>query len=254
MDILHSKQNIMNPMRDEKFDRFCKILNIPKYSRVIDFGCGKGEFLLRLESIYKISGIGIDKSPYCIEQCKMRKAERSPESSIEYLLMDGKNYISNETFDLTSCIGASWIWGGIQNTLKQLKNMTKKGGLIVLGEPYWIKEPSAEYLKLEDIKRDTFHTHYENVIMGDEIGLECVYTLASDLEDWDSYETPHWWAVSEYADKHPNDPELEEIWENMIRLKDTYLKYGRSTLGWCLYVYRKPIQNNSWNKKLNYNL
>jgi SAM-dependent methyltransferase len=240
MDILHSKQLIMNPLRDEKLTRFCETLDLSANSRVVDIGCGKGEFLHRLYTMYGVSGVGIDKSPYCIEDCNEQKEKRAPEADIEYLLMDGKDYSSDEKFDLASCIGASWIWDGIKGTLKALSDLTKPGGLIVLGEPYWLKEPSEEYLRLEECERDTFHSHRENVLIGDELGLTCVYTLASDLEDWDGYETPHWWAVSEYADTHPDDPDLPEIWENMRKYRETYLKYGRDTMGWCLYIYRKP--------------
>ena len=233
----------MNPIRDEKLTRFCKTLELPEESRVIDIGCGKGEFLHRLSSIYNISGIGIDKSPYCIEESRRQKENRVPDAQIEYLLMDGKDYDTEEKFDLTSCMGASWIWGGIRGTLKALRDLTKPGGLVVLGEPYWLKEPSEEYLKLEEMKREDYHSHRENVLIGDELGLTCANTMASDLEDWDAYEAPHWWAVSEYADTNPDDPDLPEIWENMKKFRETYLRYGRDTLGWCLYVYRKPIHS-----------
>lgn len=242
MDILHKRQLIMNPMRGEKFTRFCEALNLAESSMVIDIGCGKGEFLHRLYELYKISGIGIDKSPYCIEVCNRQKEMRAPDADIKYLLMDGKDYEPDELFDLACCVGASWIWDGIEGSLAALSNMTKPGGLIVIGEPYWLKEPDEEYLKLEEMEKDSFHSHMENVLMGDKFGLTCVYTLASDIEDWDSYETPHWWAVSEYADTHPDDPDLSEILENMKKYREIYLKYGRDTMGWCLYVYRKPAQ------------
>jgi SAM-dependent methyltransferase len=241
MDILHSKQLIMNPMRDEKFTRFCEALNLPEHSRIIDVGCDKGEFLIRLYNLYAISGIGIDKSPYCIDECKHQKAERAPTAEIDYLLMDGKDYVAHENFDLACCMGASWIWGGIKSTLSALSEMTRLEGLVVLGEPYWKKEPADEFLRLEEIKRSNYHTHKENVLIGDQLGLTCIYTLASDTEDWDSYETLHWWAVSEYADKHPEDHDLPEIWKNMVKFREIYLKYGRDTLGWCLYVYRKAV-------------
>lgn len=241
MDILHRKQLIMNPMRSEKLDRFIEALNLPKNSRVIDFGCGKGEFLLRLHSLYNIKGVGIDKSPYCINESKRQKQLRAPESDIEYLLMDGKDYAASNEFDLASCMGASWIWGGIEGTLNSLNKLVKPGGLIVLGEPYWLKEPDEEYLALEGFKRSDFHSHMENVLMGDEFGLTCAYTLASDVEDWDGYETPHWWAVSEYSDRNPDDPDVPEILMNVKKNRETYLKYARDAMGWCLYVYRKPI-------------
>lgn len=242
MDVLHKRQLIMNPMRSVKLDRFCGVLDLPKGGRVLDVGCGKGEFLLRLSSLYDISGIGIDKSPYCINDCIANKEARAPKADIEFLLMDAADYETDEQFDLTCCMGASWIYDGIKGTLKALKGMTKPGGIIVAGEPYWLKEPSAEYLKADEMKRETFHTHMENVLMGDEFGLTCGYTLASDHEDWDHYEALHWWSASEYVDSNLDDPDNPEILENARKYREIYLRWGRDTMGWCLYVYRKPAQ------------
>jgi len=241
MHILHGKQLIMNPMRSEKLDRFCRALNPPRNGRVIDIGCGKGEFLHRLHALYGITGVGIDKSPYCIEDCRRQKRARAHHADIEYLLMDGKDYEATEEFDIASCMGASWIWGGIRGTLAALSELTRPGGLVVLGEPHWLREPEEEYLRLEGFKRGDYHTHRENALMGDELGLTCVYTMASDLEDWDGYETPHWRAAAEYSDSHPDDPDLPEIMESTKKYRETYLRYGRDTVGWCLYVYRKPL-------------
>ena len=242
MDIVHKKQLIMNPMRSVKLDRLCEMLDLPQGGRVLDVGCGKGEFLLRLNNLYDISGIGIDKSPYCVNDSKANKEARAPEANIDFLLMDAADYKTEEQFDLTCCMGASWIYGGIKGTLKALQGMTKPGGLIVTGEPYWLKEPSDEYLKADEMKNETFHTHMENVLMGDEFGLTCGYTLASDHEDWDHYEAPHWWSASEYVDANPNDPDNSEILENAKKYREIYLKWGRDTMGWCIYLYRKPAQ------------
>jgi len=243
MTIVHARQSILNPMRAEKMTHFIDMLDLPLNSRVIDIGCGKGEFLHRLYEKYNISGVGVDKSPYFIEDCKAGKVKRAADANIEYLLMDGKDYEHSEPFDLACCMGASWIYGGIKGTLEALTEMTRPRGLIVLGEPYWLREPDEEYLRLEDIKRDDFHSHRENVLIGEKCGITCVYTLVSDHMDWDEYETPHWWAVSEYADTHPNDPDLPEVLEYMRINREKYLKYGRDTMGWCLYVYRKSVHS-----------
>jgi hypothetical protein len=86
---------------------------------------GKGDFLLRLNNLYDISGIGIDKSPYCINDCKTNKEARAPEAGSKFLLMDASDYKTEEQFYLTCRMGASWIYGGIRGTLKALQGMTK---------------------------------------------------------------------------------------------------------------------------------
>lgn len=241
MDILHKRQLIMNPMRSAKLDRFIDILDLEQGSRVLDVGCGKGEFLLRLNKKYNATGIGIDKSSYCFKDCKENKQKRAPDADINYLLMDAAEFKTDEKFDLTSCMGASWIYGGIKGTLEALTDLTKPGGLILAGEPYWLKDPDPEYLKAEEMEKETFHTHMENAVMGDQYGLTCSYTMCSDHEDWDLYESPHWRSAAEYVDANPDDPDNPEILEHSRKYREIYLKWGRDTMNWCIYLYRKPL-------------
>ena len=119
--------------------------------------------------------------------------------------------------------------------------MTRPGGLIVTGEPYWLQNPSQEYLDVENMTSLSYRSHMENVLMGGKHGLNCVYNLASDHEDWDYYESLHWRSAVEYVDENPEDPDNSEILEKAKQYRDTYLRWGRDTMGWSLYVFRKPL-------------
>jgi hypothetical protein len=155
--------------------------------------------------------------------------------------MDGADYSPKipSSFAAALCIGASWIYGGHRKTIQALKGMVKNGGLIVVGEPFWLKEPSQEYLAVEGIKRDDFGTHRDNVRVGEDEELTCLYTLVSDYDDWDHYETLQWWAVDEYVRTHPDDPDIRELVERKTCEKAIYLQGGRETMGWAVYVFRK---------------
>jgi len=41
-----------------------------------------------------------------------------------------------------------------------LKKMTKPDGLIIIGEPYWLKESDKKYLKMSEIKKYLFAHFY----------------------------------------------------------------------------------------------
>jgi SAM-dependent methyltransferase len=223
-------------MSKEKFERLCELLGLEKGSHVLDIACGKGEFLIRLAELYGISGVGVDISPYCIRDCLEKHRKRAPNSDITFIEMDGAEYKPDELSDLTMCIGASWVYGGCRGTIQALKKMTKPDGLIMIGEPFWLKEPSEEYLKAEGTRREDFGSHYGNVEIGEEEGLTCIYTLVSNNDDWDHYETLQWWAVDDHRRADPDDPDNPELMKRSE--KEVYIRWGRETLGWAVYVFR----------------
>ena len=127
-DIIHRHHSLMNPLDDKKLKELFKLIQIRSRARVTDIGCGKGEMLIRLAEGNEIKGVGVDKSPYCIRKAERQKRERVPQADLKFLKMDGADYKPEtpESEELTMCIGASWIYGGYQKTLKTLAQMTKR--------------------------------------------------------------------------------------------------------------------------------
>jgi len=138
------------------------------------------------------------------------------------------------------CIGASWIYKGHRGTLSALKTMTKPDALILVGEPFWLQDPDDAYLDAENLTRDMFGTHYENVLVGEDEGLFPLYTMVSNQDDWDRYETLQWYAAEKYARDNPDDPDVSEILTRVARGRTNYLHWGRDTVGWAMYLFRKP--------------
>jgi cyclopropane fatty-acyl-phospholipid synthase-like methyltransferase len=229
-------------MKQEKIEELSRLLRLKQGARVLDIACGKGEFLIRLAELYNISGVGVDISPYCIKDCLEKHQKRTPNSDIKFIEMDGAKYKPEtyESFDLTMCIGATWVYGGYRGTMQILKKMTKPSGLIMVGEAFWLKEPSEEYLKASGMKRDEIGTYYDNVKAGErEEGLTCIYSLVSNHDDWDRYEWLKWWATDDYVRTHPDDPDIPELLERSRQEKENYLRWERETLGWAIYIFRK---------------
>jgi SAM-dependent methyltransferase len=241
-DITHREHILCNPTSLEKIEQLITLLRLKPDARVLEIATGKGEFLIRLAERHRqMTGTGIDLSPYFIADVRKKHQERVPDVKLHFLEMDGAKYVPEtvESFDLVACIGASWIYGGHRGTLNALRKMAALDGWIVVGEPYWRHEPEREYLEAIGETRSNYGTHYENAEAGHEYGLELVYTLVSSKDDWDKYEGLQWYGAETWARDHRDDFDVETVLKRVRENKTAYLKWGRDTLGWAIYVFKK---------------
>jgi SAM-dependent methyltransferase len=240
-DITHRDHVFCNPMSVEKFEELIALLRLEPGAQVLEIATGKGEFIIRLAERYKIEGIGVDISPYHISDAEKKSKARVSDGHLTFLEMDGAKYQPGQpgSLDLVACIGASWIYGGHKETLKILKEMAAPGRWVVVGEPYWRQEPAPAYLEATGEERSSFGTHYENAAAGLDLGLKLVYTLVSSPDDWDRYEGLQWYAATEWADTHPQDPDAGEVLQRVRANRASYLRWGRDTVGWSIYVFKK---------------
>ncbi|MGV7222761.1 MAG: SAM-dependent methyltransferase [Nitrospinales bacterium] len=242
-DITHREHVYCNPMSVEKFEELIALLRLESEDRVLEIATGKGEFLIRLAEQYNIEGIGVDLSPYCVSDARIKHQLRIQNAQLSFVEMDGADYEPKVrgNFNLVACIGASWIYGGHRGTLKVLNEMAAPGGWVIVGEPYWLREPTAEFLDAIGEKRSAYSTHYENMKVGQEFGLKLVYTLVSNQDDWDRYEGLQWYATDEWASENPDDADVEEVVKRVSENRENYLRWGRETFGWAIYLFKKEI-------------
>jgi hypothetical protein len=96
-------------------------------------------------------------------------------------------------------------------TLVELRRITRPGGLIVVGEPYWIHEPDPAYLASSGMTADLCATIDGNLAIAGEEGLTLLYLQPSRPEDWDRYQFLQLRAAERYAATHPDDPDVPEL-------------------------------------------
>ncbi|MBN2415993.1 class I SAM-dependent methyltransferase [bacterium] len=239
-DITHREHVVCNPTSEEKLARLVELLRLPTDAQLADIACGKGEFLIRLAEAYGARGMGIDISAFYLAEAEKRLKERAPGAGVTFARMDGADFRPDEpnSLDLASCMGASWIFGGHVKTLEALVRMVRPGGWVIVGEPFWQQEPSGEYLKALGCAREDFGSHYSNAEAGERRGLDLVHTIVSSKDDWDRYEGLQWYATSAYARTCPDDPDAAELVERVQNEREAYLRWGRDTLGWAIYMFR----------------
>jgi ubiquinone/menaquinone biosynthesis C-methylase UbiE len=239
--VIHEYHDILDPISTTKVDELIGLLKLEAGKTVLDIACGKGEILARLAERYGISGVGVDLSPSFAADAEKRLRERVSNTKFEILNQDAAGYTPDKLFDVAMCIGASWVYQGHKGALSALKAMTKPGGLILVGEPFWMQEPDEAYLAAEGFTTDMFCTHYATVTTGEDLGLLPLYTLVSNQDDWDRYETLKWYASERFAADNPKDEDTKEILERIAHEREAYLRWGRNTINWAIYLFRKPI-------------
>ncbi len=236
----HENHVFCNPLSEEKFDEVVGRLALPKDARVLDIACGKAELLVRVAGRWGSTGVGIDQSPDFVANARANVTDAGLSGAIEVVEAEGSQYDGEAgSFDAAMCIGASWIFGGHGKTLEALSAWAKPGGLVVVGEPFFIAEPPAEYLEASGMTRESFGSHQANVQAGLDRGLGFLYTVVSSPDDWDRYEGLQCDAAERYAKEHPDDPDVPTILTGIRRRRDEYLRWGRDQLGWAVYIFVK---------------
>jgi cyclopropane fatty-acyl-phospholipid synthase-like methyltransferase len=135
-DITHRDHVVCTPTSVEKLDELIGLLDLGREPRVLDVASGKGEFIVRVAERFGgpagrgIRGVAIDISPYCTADLRTTAARRIPAAELEILEMDGADcHPTAGAFDLGSCLGASWTFGGHRPTLRFLAQATPAGWL-----------------------------------------------------------------------------------------------------------------------------
>jgi SAM-dependent methyltransferase len=240
----HEHHVYCNPLSEAKVDELIARLALPDKARVLDIACGKAEFLVRTARRWQCSAVGVDISPYFVADAHAKVEAAGLESAIEIVEANGREYDGKpSSFDAAVCLGASWIWDGLEGTLRALSSWAKPGGVIVVGEPFWRSAPSLDHLKAAELTESIFSTHLGNAQTGLGLQLGLLHTIVSSEDDWDRYEGYQWYAAEKYSRRRPEDPDTPELIAKMRKSRDNYLQWGRNEIGWAIYMFLKdPFQ------------
>lgn len=238
-EISESSHRILNPMSVEKLLLLGEICRVGKGTMLLDLACGKGEMLCLFAREFGASGVGVDiYAPY-LEDARARAVEFGVERSVTFVEGDaGEPPNFDESFNLVSCLGATWIGGGLAGTLKLMRTLAGPGSWLVVGEPYWADPPSPQ-LERKYGTGDEGCTDLSGTLDRFEVaGVDLVEMVLSDPEDWDRYASSQWLNVSDWLAANPDDPAAAEIREERDVSRREYLANERRCLGWGVFVLR----------------
>ena len=236
--------DLQNPTSVEKIRLLGERLRLGPTSSVLDIASGKGGPALVLASAFGCRIVAVEREPAFVAAARERLEAAGLAGLVEIHEADAVDFpLADERFDVALCLGASFVWGGLRETLAQLIPAVHPRGYVAVGEPYWRMWPrpaSLEANGLASFEANGFVPLAETIERLSSAGLEPVSIIASSEDDWDTYESLHWHAVDEWLAENPDAPEAEEFRRINDERREQYLRVGRELLGWAIFVGRKP--------------
>jgi SAM-dependent methyltransferase len=239
-EIAEARHRILNPLTDEKLNLLGEICRIQPDMRQLDLACGKGEMLSRWSARYGLQGVGVDISKVFLAAARERAAELGVEDRVEFVEADASTYRAEpDAFDIVSCIGATWIGGGLAGTLDLLRRPLRRDGLVLVGECFWTSPPPPEALRALSMEADTFTSLSGTNERLEKAGFELLEMVLADPDSWDRYVASQWWTLSDWLRANPDDPDADAIRDFLATSRQSHLEYGRNYLGWGVFILRQ---------------
>jgi SAM-dependent methyltransferase len=142
----HAAVPFMNPMGEAAVEGAIRALALPDGAQVVETGCGGGALLVRvLEAHPGARGVGVDPDAAALARARERAAGVAGRVAwIEARAEDAG--LAPGTFDLVVNVASSHAHGGFPVALAALRELAAPGGLVLLGEGFWTREPAPEFL------------------------------------------------------------------------------------------------------------
>ena len=237
----HTGILLWNPVSVAVVDDWIEALALPPEARVLDVGCGRGELLLRIIERYGCSGMGVDSSAMAIDLGRQELTRRLPQADCELRCgpFDPAEFAPG-SLDLGCCVGASHAVGSYPRVLEVLCQLVRPGGLILVGEGYWRREPDPDYLDFLQSSPDELLSHQGNIELATDRSLQLLRDYESTSIDWARYEDGYAANLYSFLAANPDDPDADAIRERIDHWRSAFQRWGKDTLGFGLYLFRTP--------------
>jgi SAM-dependent methyltransferase len=236
-EISEAGNRILNPFSDNKLMLLGEVCRLRAGRHQLDLACGKGEMLCRWAARFGIEGLGVDISEVFLAVARKRADELGVADQVRFVSGDAGRFEAHaRSYDIVSCIGATWIGGGLAGTIDLMRPALRPGGLMLVGEPYWTEPPPKDAFTAMGCKPEDFTSLAGTLDRFEAAGMRLVEMVIADGDTWDRYVASQWWTVSQWLETHRDDPDAPAMREFLDKSRRSHLEYGRRYLGWGVFV------------------
>lgn len=223
---------IQNPISADKIRLLGERIGLAPGQRVLDIACGRGGPAIVLASAFGCQILGVEKASEFATAARERIAAAGLEELIDIHEQDAVDFpIESEAWDAALCLGASWIWDGLEGTVAALVPGVRPGGHVAVGEVY------------RRVQADPGHQEFaslaETVRRFERAGPPVTTLITASEQDWEAYESLHWASLEDWLAENADEPGAAEIRAQYEKWKWRYLEHDRESEGWAILAGQK---------------
>ncbi len=229
---------IHNPLTSEKLATLGQAVSPARETALLDLCCGSGEMLCTWARDHHVTGTGVDISTAFIGSARARAAELGVADRVTFVHGDASGYVARRPAGIASCLGATWIGGGVAGTVALLRRSLAPGGMMLIGEPYWRREPpdQATVEGCHATRADEWLPLPELIESFGGLGCDVVEMVLADYDSWDRYAAAQWLNIRRWLDANPGDELAGQMRAELTAAPVRHVRYQREYLGWGVFV------------------
>ena len=237
-EIIEAEHQLQNPTSADKIRLLGETLRLDSTCHVLDMGAGQAGPAILLAHEFGCRVTAVERSESFVTVARRRVQRAGVDGLVTLVQADGSRFsIDDDQYDSALCLGASFIWGGLEPTVGVLSRGVRSGGFVVVGEPYWRRWPLPTGYEPEEGYE--FASLSETATRFESAGIELITLIASSEDDWDRYVSKQWSSLERWLREDPDAPEAEGFRTMGRDERDLYLRWHRDLLGWAIFVGRK---------------
>ncbi|MCX4546209.1 class I SAM-dependent methyltransferase [Streptomyces sp. NBC_01565] len=234
--IAHTDHPIKAPLDDDSVRRLLERGAPRGDERVLDLGCGGGEWLLRALAAHPhLHAEGVDISQDALAQAHRAAVDLGVEDRLVLHHQKAADFVSPHPFDLVLSVGATHAFGGLLPTLAAAREHLAPGGRVLVGEGFWDRTPSREAIDMLGDFTD-LATTVDRVVAD---GWTPVDGHVSTRRELDDYEWACWGSLASWALDHPADPDSRHALTTATTRRSEWLRVYRDTWGFVSLILRQ---------------
>lgn len=234
-DIAHRRHPIAAPVARERLRELVGWLSPGDGARVVDLGCGEGEWLQELLTAHPgTTGVGID---HMLPTSAARRAgERGLRDRVRWIETDAAAW-DDGAFDVVLCVGASHAFGRLADMLAAVRRHLRPGGQALVGDSIWEGTPSAAALAALEVPADAYPELAGLVAAFRAHGFEPSFGHVSTLAEWDAYQLSWTGSVVDWAMREaPTVEDRDQALAVAREQRDAWIGGARRELGFATFV------------------